>query len=85
MTFDTIKDMPVTELREGDWPVSIAGFRPVQRIRTFPRKRQVAVWIDGTRYNFPAGHTVGRVRRPRDTEAPPQLQSFDPFSALRVG
>lgn len=63
MTLQTLRHLPANELREGDWPISIAGFRPIQRIRKFPRKRQIAVWIDGQRYTLPADNTIGKVRR----------------------
>lgn len=73
MTFQTMHDVRADELREGDWPVSIAGYRPIERIRTFPRKRQVVLTIGGDKHTFHQSQTIGRVRRPCQS-----VRSFNP-------
>lgn len=74
MTFETMTDVRADELREGDWPVSIAGYRPIERIKTHPRKRQVVVHVGGDRHTFHPADVIGRVRRPSSM----QLRTFDP-------
>lgn len=77
MTFTTMHDVRADELREGDWPVSIAGYRPIERIRTFPRKRQIVLTIDGQRHTLHPTKIIKRVRRPVMASIQ-YLRTFDP-------
>jgi hypothetical protein len=64
VSFTTLRDLPADELREGDWPVSLAGYRPIERIKHHPRKRTVVIVVGGIRHELYRTDTIGRVRRP---------------------
>lgn len=85
MTFETLTDVRADELREFDWPVSLAGYRPIDRIKIMPRAKRVVLTIpgllgkgvyDGT-ISLPAGHIIGRVRRPVMASIQ-HIRTFDP-------
>lgn len=64
MTFETLTDVPVRDLRAGDWPIGLCGYRPIQAIRVRPRKRQVVLKVAGALTTYPLAVSVRRVRRP---------------------
>lgn len=77
MSFTTMLDVRADELQESDWPVSLAGYRPIERIHKHPRKRQVIIYVGGDKYTLHPMDIVGRVRRP--VMASMQfLRTFDP-------
>jgi hypothetical protein len=91
MSFQTLRDLPATDLQVGDWPVSLAGYRPIEAIKVMPRAKRVIVTIpgltgknvyDGT-ITLPAGHIVGRVRRPV-MAAMQFVRTFDPSEAANA-
>jgi hypothetical protein len=77
MTFTNLQDVPAAELQVGDWPVSLAGYRPIERIKEMPRKRMVHVWIDGTKHELYRTDVVGKVRRPVMASFQ-YIRTFDP-------
>lgn len=77
MTFETLTDVRADELREFDWPVSLAGYRPIERLKELPRKRMVHVWVGGTKYELYRDQLVGRVRRPVMASLQ-HIRTFDP-------
>jgi hypothetical protein len=77
VTFTTLRDVRADELQQYDWPVSLAGYRPIERIKELPRKRMVHVWVDGTKYALYRDHIIGRVRRPVMASLQ-HIRTFDP-------
>lgn len=70
-------DVPATDLRADDWPVSLAGYRPIERIKDRPRKRMVDVYVGGDKHSLYYTDVIKRVRRP--IMASMQfLRTFDP-------
>lgn len=39
--------VPAAELKVGDCPVSLAGWRPIRKIKIRKRARTVLIWTDG--------------------------------------
>lgn len=47
--------VPAAELRVGDWPIGIAGWRPVRKIKVHPRLGTVTIWTDDQRHTNMGG------------------------------
>jgi hypothetical protein len=81
--FETLHNVRADELRAHDWPVSLAGYRPIAAIKIMPRAKRVIVNVpgltgkgvyDGT-VTLPADRIIKRVRRPADVQT---VRQFDP-------
>jgi hypothetical protein len=85
VSFQTLRDLPATDLQVGDWPVSLAGYRPVTRIKNYPRKHMVRVWTDAEPKGIELYHTdtIKRVRRPV-MAAMQFVRTFDPSEAANA-